>query len=43
LLHSSDDHHRALHTCDLDARENGKHPVHVNIDHKMMGVGGDVR
>jgi beta-galactosidase len=42
LLHSIDELHHAEHTCDLDARENGKHPIHVNIDHQLMGVGGDV-
>lgn len=32
----------SLHTCDLERRENGKHCVYVNIDHALMGVGGDV-
>ena len=40
-LHSTSELHQALHTCDLARRENGAHPVHVNIDHKLMGVGGD--
>jgi beta-galactosidase len=43
LLHSADELHHALHTCDLDVRENAMHPIHVNIDHKLLGVGGDVR
>lgn len=43
LLHAANELHHALHTCDLDAREIGKHPIHVHIDHKLMGVGGDVR
>jgi len=38
-LHSVWELHEALHTCDLEPRKNGKHPVHVNIDHKPMGVG----
>jgi len=40
-LHSTRELHKALHTCDLERRKNGIHPVHVNIDHKLMGVGGD--
>lgn len=40
-LHSINELHQARHTCDLERRENGQHPVHVNIDHKLMGVGGD--
>lgn len=43
LLHTTDELHRATHTCDLVQRLDGEHPVHVNIDHKLMGVGGDVR
>lgn len=43
LLHSITELHEASHTCDLEPRENGKHPIYVNIDHKMMGVGGDTR
>ncbi len=41
LLHSTVELHRASHTCDLDQRFNGVHPIYVNIDHKLMGVGGD--
>lgn len=43
LLHSSDELHVATHTCDLGRRENGVDPIHVNVDHKLMGVGGDNR
>jgi beta-galactosidase len=42
-LYSQEEFHLATHTCDLPIRANGDSPVHVNIDHKMMGVGGDVR
>lgn len=43
LLHSITELHEATHTCDLEPRENGKHPIHVNVDHALMGVGGDTR
>jgi hypothetical protein len=43
LLHTADELHMATHTSDLDQRRDGEHPVHVHIDHKLMGVGGDVR
>ncbi len=43
LLHSATELHGALHTCDLPVRENGEHVVYVNLDHKIMGLGGDVR
>ena len=43
LLYSANEIHDALHTCDLEPRKNGVHPIHVNIDHRIMGVGGDVR
>jgi len=42
-LHSSDELDAATHTCDLEQREDGKHPIHCHIDHKLMGVGGDTR
>ena len=42
-LNSQLELHNALHTCDLETRENGAGPVYVSIDHKMMGVGGDLR
>ena len=42
-LYSQTEFHLAKHTCDLPVRENRKFPVHVNIDHKIMGVGGDTR
>ena len=35
--------HSALHTVDLKERRNGDTPVYATIDHKMLGVGGDVR
>ena len=41
LLHSTEELHHASHTCDLDQRADGKHPIYVNIDHQLMGVGGD--
>eukprot|EP00536_Pseudo-nitzschia_multiseries_P018978 jgi/Psemu1/230920/e_gw1.3519.2.1 len=41
LLHSAGELHHATHTCDLDRRADGTCPVHVNIDHRLMGVGGD--
>jgi len=41
LLHSAEELHHALHTYDLDRRADGTHPIHVNIDHRLMGVGGD--
>lgn len=43
LLHSVSELHAATHTCDLERRKNGTHPVHVNIDHELMGLGGDNR
>lgn len=41
LLHSTAELHHALHTCDLDQRLDGMHQIYVNIDHQLMGVGGD--
>jgi len=43
LLHTSDDLHQASHTNELEQRMDGTHPVHVTIDHRLMGLGGDVR
>jgi beta-galactosidase len=42
-LHSISELHKATHTCDLQKREDGEYPIHVNIDHKLMGLGGDNR
>ena len=42
-LYSQEEFHFATLTCNLPIRAKGDFPVHVNIDHKMMGVGGDVR
>lgn len=42
-LYSQEEFHQAKHTFDLPVRENGKTPVHVNLDHRIMGVGGDTR
>ena len=42
LLHSAAALEKAQHTCDLASVENGASPVHVSLDHKIMGVGGDV-
>jgi beta-galactosidase len=41
LLYSTSELEAATHTCDLERRESG--PIHVNIDHKLMGLGGDNR
>jgi beta-galactosidase len=41
LLHSAEELYHASHTCDLDQRVNGIHPIYVNVDHQLMGVGGD--
>lgn len=41
-LHNTKELHEATHTCDLEHRENGEHPIFINLDHKLMGVGGDV-
>ncbi|CAB9510556.1 Beta-galactosidase [Seminavis robusta] len=42
LLHGSSELDQAKHTCDLEHRDNGEHPIRVNLDHRLMGVGGDV-
>ena len=39
-LYSATELDEATHL--LSKRTNGDHPIHVNIDHRMMGVGGDV-
>jgi len=41
-LWSREELDKAKHTTDLESRLNGKHGLHVNIDHALMGVGGDV-
>jgi hypothetical protein len=45
LLHSAQELHSAAHTHtdDLPRRSNGHDPIHVNVDHKLMGLGGDNR
>jgi hypothetical protein len=43
LLHSGFELNSAAHTCDLETRADGKHPIHCCIDHKLMGLGGDTR
>lgn len=43
LLHTAQELHTATHTNGLDQRQDGEHPVIVNIDHRLMGLGGDVR
>jgi beta-galactosidase len=43
LLHTADELNHARHTYDLDERKDGEHPIFVNVDHKLMGLGGDVR
>jgi len=40
-LHTQEELNRARHTIDLEDRVDGEHAIHVNIDYKMMGVGGD--
>jgi Beta galactosidase small chain len=40
-LHSIEELHRATHTADLEPRNDGMCPIHVNIDHALMGLGGD--
>ena len=42
LLHSQEELHAATHVCDLEQREEGKHPIFVNIDSFAMGIGGDI-
>ncbi|KAL7572135.1 hypothetical protein ACA910_001766 [Epithemia clementina (nom. ined.)] len=42
LLHSAYDLENATHTCDLPLAKDGAAPIHVSIDHKIMGVAGDV-
>jgi beta-galactosidase len=41
-LNSQAELHRALHTNDVNKRSNGEGPIFAHLDHKMMGVGGDV-
>ena len=42
LLHTQVELHEATHTYQLEKRTDGESPICVNIDHKMMGLGGDV-
>jgi beta-galactosidase len=42
LHHTAMEQEHATHTHNLDVRQDGHHPIHVNIDHQLMGVGGDV-
>ena len=41
-LHSAAELDSAKHTYDLGTRKNGKDEIFVNLDHKIMGVGGDL-
>lgn len=41
-LWSQVDLHNAKHTSELPSRLNGQNAVYVNVDHALMGVGGDV-
>ena len=41
-LNSQSSLHRALHTCDVSNKRNGEAPIYAHIDHRLMGVGGDV-
>lgn len=43
LIYSAAELEQAAHTYDLPERGNGESPIHVNIDHQLMGVGGDTR
>jgi beta-galactosidase len=43
LLHSAEELNHADHTCDLEERTDGESPIFVNIDHQLMGLGGDNR
>jgi beta-galactosidase len=43
LLYSADELNTASHTCDLGKKKNGESPIYLNIDHALMGVGGDNR
>jgi beta-galactosidase len=43
LLYSANELHDATHTSDLPKRSNGQDPIHVHVDHKIMGLGGDNR
>jgi Beta galactosidase small chain len=43
LLHSASELNAAAHTCDLETRKDGEHPIHCSIDHRLMGLGGDTR
>ena len=40
-LHTQTELHAAEHTYDLPVRKQGRDPVYVNVDHEIMGVGGD--
>jgi beta-galactosidase len=41
-LNSQLELHRALHTCDVGGKKNGQAPIYAHVDHRIMGVGGDV-
>ena len=41
-LHNQKEFHSATHVCHLEKRVEGKHPIYINVDSKMMGIGGDV-
>ena len=43
LLHRSSELEAARHTCDLEVRQDGVHPIHCCVDHAHMGLGGDTR
>ena len=38
-MYAQQELHVATHSHHLDVREQGKHPIHVNIDHKILGLG----
>jgi len=42
-LNTQQELHDAFHTSDLEERKNGESEIYVNVDHKLMGLAGDVR
>jgi hypothetical protein len=42
LLHDQKEFHAATHTSQLERRVEGQHPIYMNVDSKLMGIGGDV-
>jgi hypothetical protein len=42
LLHNQQEIQSATHTCHLQERQDGEHPIFVNFDSFSMGIGGDI-